>query len=375
MATTQLLLQPWCGPLQARLHAPSAPLSLARPRRRSGLCSTVALVSAQLSALPLLQAPALFHGAQLAPKLVPAAFLLGARIPCFPLPLPAERPRQGAAPIATRAAPLLAVTSSPVTSHGARPCLDFAQPSPFASRGLASPGRRVPLHSVSIRPRPCSSSPWPPSSPWSFLACALLCVESLLALSSHGYHAPCSNLFHGRGNALPLTPLARTCPDACAPLVFPAAAPLAGSPWCLPSARAASGAPRPCSAPCTLSHSLSCVELPWPSDSSARPSHPWLRMMFLSSLCSSGLASVRPCSPARARSRRARPCPIRRARSLAPCARRCELVSHRCLVTEPPTPSSVVATSPNAFVAWPCVVWLVVLVRCRVRLFLRHIAQ
>jgi hypothetical protein len=62
-------------------------------------------------------------------------------------------------------------------------------------------------------------------------------------------------------------------------------------------------------------------------------------------------------------------------RSLAPCARRCELVSHRCLVTEPPTPSSMVVTSPNTFVAWSCVVWLVDLVRYRVRLFLRRIAQ
>jgi hypothetical protein len=107
---------------------------------------------------------------------------------------------------------------------------------------------------------------------------------------------------------------------------------------------------------------------------SARPSHPWLRTMFLSTLCSSGLASASPCSPTRAHSCRARPCPFHRARSLAPCARRFELVSHRCLVTEPPTPSSMVATSPNAFVAWPCVVWLVDLVRCHVHLFLRRIA-
>uniref|UniRef100_A0A804MG64 Uncharacterized protein n=1 Tax=Zea mays TaxID=4577 RepID=A0A804MG64_MAIZE len=82
-------------------------------------------------------------------------------------------------------------------------------------------------------------------------------------------------------------------------------------------------------------------------------------------------------SPVRARSGRVRPCLFRRAWSLAPCARRCELVSHHCLVTETPTPtpSSMVTTSPNAFVAWSCVVWLVDLVRCRVRLFLMRIAQ
>ncbi|NP_001168178.1 uncharacterized protein LOC100381932 [Zea mays] len=80
-------------------------------------------------------------------------------------------------------------------------------------------------------------------------------------------------------------------------------------------------------------------------------------------------------SPVRARSGRVRPCLFRRAWSLTPCARRCELVSHRCLVTETPTPtpSSMVTTLPNAFVAWPCVV--VDLVRCRVLLFLMRIAQ
>jgi hypothetical protein len=65
-------------------------------------------------------------------------------------------------------------------------------------------------------------------------------------------------------------------------------------------------------------------------------------------LCSSGLASARPCSPTRARSCRARPCPFRRARSLSPCAHRCELVSHCCLVTEPPTPSFLSPPSSSA---------------------------
>jgi hypothetical protein len=43
-------LSPQCGPLQARLRAPSAPPSSARPGRRSGPCSTAALVSARLCA-------------------------------------------------------------------------------------------------------------------------------------------------------------------------------------------------------------------------------------------------------------------------------------------------------------------------------------
>jgi hypothetical protein len=174
-----------------------------------------------------------------------------------------------------------------------------------------------------------------------------------------------------------LIPLACTCLDAYAPLVFPACSRASGRISMVLGlcARCSMVLGSPCLAPCALPRCLSRVELPWPSDSPYSPESPMVTHDVLVDAVLVGISLCAYLLPARARSCRDRPCPFRRARSLVPCALRCELVSHCCLVTEPPMPSSVVATSLNAFVAWPCVVWLVDLVRCRVRLFLRHIAQ
>ena len=113
---------------------------------------------------------------------------------------------------------------SPWRSKPSRP----AQPSPAPWNSLlrarsalmAARPRAWPVHlpafarldssfsAISIAP----CSPRPPRYPPPVLVKLTVDASS----TSSCYRTPCSNIFHGRGNVLSLTPLACTCPDACA---------------------------------------------------------------------------------------------------------------------------------------------------------------